>query len=143
MELHELKDYIYKRLEEMGLYSRDVGNRRKWYYSNPDFRNDGYCEEETEIQMVFVDWMGSITEMWVTHDFSLHPVWYKVIKNDCGKTGPKKFGLEEKERMFDYIKQQIRQLDRVVIERNEKLKYDRKMRKKQEIVDCARNWNAK
>ena len=137
-----MKDYIYNRLEELGLYTYDVGNRRKWYYSNPDLQNNGYAEEETEIQMVFVDWMGSITEMWVTHDFSLHPVWYKILKNDRGTDGPKKFGLEEKERMFDYIKQQIRQLDRIVIERNEKLNYDRKIRKKQEIVDCVRNWSA-
>lgn len=38
MDLYEMKDYIFKRLEELGLYSYDVGNRRKWYYSNPDFQ---------------------------------------------------------------------------------------------------------
>lgn len=142
MDLYEMKESIFKRLEEIGLYSYDVGNRRKWYYSNPDLQNNGYTEEDTEIQMVFVDWMGSITEMWVTHDFSLHPVWYKILKNNRGVEGPKLFKLDEKEKMFDYIKQQVRQLDRLVIERNEKLNYDRKMRKKQEIVDCVRNWSA-
>lgn len=61
----KMKESIYKRLEEIGLYSYDVGNRRKWYYSNPDLQNNGYVEEENEIQVVFVDWMGSLTEMWV------------------------------------------------------------------------------
>lgn len=141
MDLYEIKNSIFKRLEELGLHSYDTGNRRKWYYSNPDLQNNGYVEEETEIQIVFVDWMGSITEMWVTHDFSLHPVWYKIIKNDRGTKGPKKFGLNEKEKMFDYIAEQIRQLDRLVIERNEKLSEDRKMRKKEEIQKSAINWN--
>jgi len=141
MDLNDLKNYICKRLEEMGLYSYDTGNRRKWYYSNPDLQNNGHVKEENEIQMVFVDWMGSITEMWVTHDFSLHPVWYKILKNDRGTKGPKKFGLNEKEKMFDYIAEQIKQLDRLVIERNEKLSEDRKRRKKDEIKNCVRNWN--
>lgn len=141
MDLYDIKESIYKRLEEIGLYSNNTGNRRRYYYSNPSLQNNGYVEEETEIQIVFVDWMGSITEMWVTHDFSLHPVWYKIIKNNKGTVGPKKFGLNEKEKMFDYIKQQIRQLDGLVIERNEKLAEDRKRRKKAEIVDCVRNWN--
>lgn len=141
MDLYEMKESIFKRLEELGLHSYDTGNRRKFYYSNPDLRSNGYVEEETEIQMVFVDWMGSITEMWVTHDFSLHPVWYKIIKNDSGTKGPKLFGLDEREKMFDYIKQQIRQLDRLVIKKNEKLAEDRKRRKKEEIMKSARSWN--
>lgn len=141
MDLFEIKNSIFKRLEELGLHSSDTGNRRKFYYSNPDLHNNEYVEEETEIQIVFVDWMGSITEMWVTHDFSLHPMWYKIIKNDGGTKGPKLFGLDEKEKMFDYIAEQIRQLDRLVIERNEKLAEDRKRRKKAEIKYCARNWN--
>lgn len=141
MDLYEIKDSIYKRLEEIGLYSDNTGNRRRYYYSNPSLQNNGYVEEETEIQIVFVDWMGSITEMWVNHDFSLHPVWYKIIKNDLGRKGPKKFGLKEKEKMFDYIAEQIRQLDRLVIERNEKLAEDRKRRKKEEIQKSAIKWN--
>lgn len=141
MDLNEIKDSIYKRLEEIGLYSNNTGNRRRYYYSNPSLQNNGYVEEETEIQIVFIDWMSSITEMWVTHDFSLHPVWYKIIKNDLGRKGPKKFGLKEKEKMFDYIVEQIKQLDRLVIERNEKLSEERKQRKKDEIKNCVRNWN--
>lgn len=141
MDLYNLKDSIFKRLEELGLHSYDTGNRRKWYYSNPDLHNNGYVEEETEIQIVFVDWMGSMTEMWVTHDFSLHPVWYKIIKNDSGTKGPRKFGLDDKEKMFDYIAEQIRQLDRLVIKKNEKLSEDRKRRKKEEIKKAAINWN--
>lgn len=141
MDLNEIKDSIYKRLEEIGLYSDNTGNRRRYYYSSPNLQNNGYVEEETEIQIVFVDWMGSITEMWVNHDFSLHPVWYKIIKNDLGRKGPKKFGLKDKEKMFDYIVEQISQLDRLVIERNEKLAEDRKQRKKEEIMKSARNWN--
>lgn len=141
MDLNEIKDSIYKRLEEIGLYSNNTGNRRRYYYSNPNLQNNGYVEEETEIQIVFVDWMGSITEMWVNHDFSLHPVWYKILKNDLGRKGPKKFGPKDKEKMFDYIVEQISQLDRLVIERNEKLAEARKQRKKEEIIKSVRNWN--
>lgn len=141
MDLNDIKDSIYKRLEEIGLYTTNTGNRRRYYYSNPCLQNNGYVEEETEIQIVFVDWMGSITEMWVNHDFSLHPVWYKIIKNNLGRSGPKIFGVYETEKMFDYIKQQISQLDRLVIKRSEKLAKERKQRKKEEIMKSVRNWN--
>lgn len=60
MDLYDIKNSIFKRLEEMGLHSYDTGNRRKYYYSNPDLQNNGYVKEENEIQIVFVDWMGSI-----------------------------------------------------------------------------------
>ena len=106
-------------------------------------QNEGYVEEEKEIQVVFVDWMGSMTEMWVNHDFSLHPVWYKIIKNNRGADSPNKYGLENREEMFKDVVEQVRQLNRLVIERNEKLSEDRKRRKKEEIRDCVRNWNVK
>jgi len=138
----KMKESIYKRLEKIGLYSYDVGNRRKWYYSNPDLQ-DGYVEEEKEIQVVFVDWMGSITEMWVNHDFSLHPVWYKILKNNDGRYSPRKYDLENREEMFKDIVEQVRQLDRLVIERNKRLMEDRKRRQKEEIRDCCRKWDAK
>ena len=141
MDMHEIRDSIYKRLEEIGLYSSNTGNRRRYYYSNPCLQNNGYVEEETEIQIVFVDFMGSMTEMWVNHDFSLHPVWYKIVKNDLGRKGPKRFGVYETEKMFDYIVEQIRQLDRLVIERNEKLAEERKQRRKEEIMKSAGKWN--